>query len=396
MARYITLGWEINSTTTDMEFDDYVGSPTISSSVVRSGNYSGRIGSLASATRQYFGTNFKIAGFTKTWYRVYVNFTTLPTAENRIIAIKTFFGPTTPYVYLTIDNAGVLKLYDEDGQIAGTTTLSTSTWYCIEIKIDTSAAAGSHIVESRVDGAAAFATSSTRSISGNPGAIYLGGNLNAEAQTQGVWYFDDLAVNDDAGSAQNGYPGPGSIIIAFPTGAGSSNQWTTGAGRTAGSSSNYNQVDENPPDDGTTYIGSTTVNDVDMYTISPTPIGAGDAVTLATISCRWRNDVATASGLDVAIQHNTSGGTDVGTSYTLNSATWKTNASNGLSSLIPRFTKYTDFLGNPYTKASIDASQIGVKITTASSANYIEISSMWLTVEYVPSPATYTVKGFLF
>lgn len=386
MGRLHTLGWEINSTTNGMEFDTYSGSPTIDSTTKRSGTYSGRISSLASGTPQYFATTFS-TGTVKSWYRVYAYFATLPSAENRFIYINDANNLTTPLVYLTIDNSGVLKLYDEDGQITGTTTLSTSTWYRIEVKMDLSGAGSTDIVEAKVDGATAFASSSTRNISANPTTLIMGGNLNSEAQTTGNWYFDDMGINDDSDTVQNSYLGAGNVIVAFPSGA-NTNQWTTGAGRTAGTSSNYTNVDENPPNDATDYIGSTTTNQQDLYTISPTAIATGDTINLTNISVRWRNNTATSSGLNVQINYVTSGTDTSVSNYTMNSTTWKTNAENGSSLTTPRFLNYTDFDSNPYTKSVIDGSKIGVKLTDGTSANYIEISAIWLTVDYVATATT--------
>jgi len=386
MGRLHTIGWEINSTTDGMEFTTYSGSPTIDTTIKRSGLSSGRISSMSSATAKYFSLTYS-AGTVNNFVRVYVYFATLPSAENRFLVLNDANNLTTPLVYCTIDNTGVIKLYDEDGQITGTTTLSAGTWYRLEVGANLTGAGSTDVITGKIDGTN-FATSSTRNISANPTTLVLGGNLNSEAQTTGDWYFDDLGINDDSDTTSNTYPGAGNVIVAFGTGAGASNQWTTGAARTAGTTNNYQNVDDNPPNDATDYIGSTTVNNQDLYTISPTAIVTGDTITLTMINCRWRNDVATSSGLDVQINYVTSG-TDTSTSnYTLNSTSWKTNAENASSLITPRFLNYTDFAGAAYTKATIDGSKIGVKLTTGTSANYIEISAIWLVVEYIATPST--------
>ena len=198
MARLFQSGFELNSAAAGVEFSNASGSPTISSTTYRSGSYAGRISSLSSGTAKYFGHTMVQTTIKTMFARFYFRVATLPSAENRIFLINDAVALTTPVVYLTLDNSGVLKLYDEDGQITGTSTLSTGTWYRIEVKVDISAASGSHIVEAKVDGASAFASASDRAI-GQTNLLYpvFGGNLNSEAQTTGDWFFDDIAINNE-------------------------------------------------------------------------------------------------------------------------------------------------------------------------------------------------------
>ena len=157
-------GFEFNvAANTDKEFAATGGSPlpTISTTTVRSGTYSGRISSLGSGSQQFFRQQYSSGAVNTVFDRFYFNVHTLPSAENCIWASNDASNLSTLLVYVTLDNAGVLRLYDEDGQITGTTTLSVDTWYRIEIKLDRSGSAGSHIVEGKVDGTT-FATLSNR------------------------------------------------------------------------------------------------------------------------------------------------------------------------------------------------------------------------------------------
>ena len=186
----------------------------ISTTTVRSGTYAARLSSLSSGVTKSVGPQFILNNDNGPFFiRYYLRITTLPSAENRIFAIRD--STDVAMVYHTIDDTGAIKLYDEDGQITGTTTLSVDTWYRIETQFDASPVAGSHVVNARVDGTD-FATSSTRSISTGVNHFIVGGNIASEAQTTGDWFFDDIAVNNDAGTAQTSYPGEGKIVNAFP------------------------------------------------------------------------------------------------------------------------------------------------------------------------------------
>lgn len=198
MARLLTTGFELNSATAGVEFSAVSGSPTISSTTYRSGAYAGRISSLSSGTAQYFGHDLVQTVLKTLFVRFYLRVATLPSAENRIFVLNDASGLATPVAYLTLDNSGLLALYDEDGQVGSdSSALSTGVWYRIEVKVDISAASGSHIVEAKINGTA-FATASNRTIAGTPlQFLYFGGNLNSEAQTTGDWFFDDVAVNSE-------------------------------------------------------------------------------------------------------------------------------------------------------------------------------------------------------
>src|SRR3990172_6946830 len=71
-----------------------------------------------------------------------------------------------------------------------------------------------------------------------------GGNRRSEAQTQGEWYFDDIAINSSTGSFQNSYPGAGRIVALRPNAAGDSADFARGG---TDSGANWSQTDEVTP-----------------------------------------------------------------------------------------------------------------------------------------------------
>lgn len=277
MARIFSSGFE-NNDVNNLEWSGPIsGAPSISSTTVRSGSYALEITSLTSGQAKGLRLQYLASETTSDMYfRFYFRVDTLPSAENRIVIWNDATGSATPGVYVTLDNSGVLRLYDEDGQITGTTTLSTSTWYRVEVHIDTTAAAGSQTVEMQVDGSS-IASDSTRSISATntPFHFFVGGNINGEAQTTGDWFFDDVAINDNSGSFQNSWPGAGSIIHLRPNAAGDNTDWTPVSG------SNYTNVDDITASGD--FVYSNTSGQIDDYEIDNTPAAVSSGATINVV-----------------------------------------------------------------------------------------------------------------
>ena len=72
--------------------------------------------------------------------------------------------------------------------------------------------------------------------------------------------FDDFAINDTAGTVNNGRIGQGGIIALFPTGDTSAKIFTPSTG-----TNNYSLVNSVPIDYDTTYVQAGSVGDCDLY-----------------------------------------------------------------------------------------------------------------------------------
>lgn len=381
MARLPSIGFELNSTTGDVEFTTAFGAPTIVSTIVRSGTYALRISSLSSGNEKSARYTFASANIDFVIARVYFNFATFPSATNRIIRLVA--SGLTVLADIRIDNSGVLTLFDEDGQIgSGSSALSTGVWYSIELKLDRTAAAGSHIVEARVNEAAAFATSSTRSLSAGVVSLRAGGNLGGEAQTTGDWFIDDIAINNSSGSFQNSWPGSSKIIHLKPNLDGDNEAWTA----VPGSADNYTAVDEVTPDDITSYISETTNGDISDYNIEPpTGIGDNDTINAVQVGVRFRAAavVGTQAQFVVRIKATSGGTVEESSNITASTTTWNTNATAA-----PRNYPLTlyDMPGastTAWTKADLATAQIGVRLANTPNAA-ANVSTLWALVDYTP------------
>jgi len=101
----------------------------------------------------------------------------------------------------------------------GATTLALTTWYKIEIKCGTGAAAD---YEVKIGETSEF--SGTGSLhTNNNGALRVGKVINRNTQAVD-FYYDDIAIDDAA------YPGAGQSKIMVPNADGNYTTWTVGAG----------------------------------------------------------------------------------------------------------------------------------------------------------------------
>jgi len=242
MSRLITVGFEQQSYTSEgMLVYNHTGAFT--DSVSRGGSYSCRFNSLSSGTKKavYFGHDGSAGDF---YIRFYLRVDTAPSADNMIF----FLGEgnldfADRDISVKLSSGRQLGLYYNTSTQIGSSSsaLTIGEWYRIEVRYNNSPSAGSEIAELKVDGES-VASSSSLTLGTGIYTIAFGGNLIGESQTQGDWYFDDVAVNSSAGSYQTGYPGEGAVIVLRPNASGDNNtlQKTDGS---AGDSNNYTLVD---------------------------------------------------------------------------------------------------------------------------------------------------------
>lgn len=378
MARVMTSGFELgNFVGSGQEWNNNVGA-NIQSTVARSGTYALRISSLSSGAGKYVRGNTQSNGPGPLWCRAYVRFDTLPSAENRFIALAGSVSLNTSLAaYLTVDASGVVRLYDEDGQIgSGSAPISTGVWACVELHVNKRPAAGSHVVRARVD-TVEFAGATNRDLSSDFSIFFLGGNLAAEAQTTGDWYFDDSAVNDNVGRYQSSWPGLCKGVVHLkPSAAGDTNSWTN----------DYTAVDEVTPNDATDFQASNTLNQISEHNIEdpPVAIDSADAITCIGVGVRFSGAAASANASFVTrVRDNAAGNVEESSVVITPGATaYRTNdAGGGVPG--PKLVLY-DMPGSamaPIKKADLTNFQIGYRVSTANTNN-AQISTVWLQVEY--------------
>ncbi len=237
---------------------------TIDSSLSRSGSQC-----LKTSYRYWFQMNFSsldtgIIGFA---YRFTGVSTTSLTAE-----LILFYSPAGKQIALHVDLVGRMSL------VQGTTVLAYAKkaiiqdrWHYIEVKWNCVNSIGADTFIVRLDGEEMINLPATTDCqyqaSSGVTRIYIQGVNHAIFN-----WFDDLYLLDLTGAAPNNdFLGDIQITALNPNGNGATNDFT---GSDADSTDNYLHVDEAVPDWDTSYVESSTVSHVDLYTyedLSGTP-----------------------------------------------------------------------------------------------------------------------------
>lgn len=242
--------------------DTIVNSPSASAAQARSGSYSfycdnyldgGRHTLSDDYTTLYAGVAFRPAE------------TGHGSSGNAILSVLN--SDNECQAYLGFDNSGsTLCIYTVSGasitKVATGSALSLNTWYYIDVLFTIDGSSG--VITVLLDGVqdSTFSGDTAGSAPNSIRAVALS-NPDATSYTpyNGVaGYYDDFLIASDA------RVGRCSVELLSPDGAGNSTDLTPSAG------DNYAAVDEVPPDDDTTYVSGSSVDDHDTYTLSDTTI----------------------------------------------------------------------------------------------------------------------------
>lgn len=286
MARLLTSGAEIeagtpNFSTGGPDGDANAGPLTRDTTTFRSGAASFKHDSLAN---QNSPTSFGgVALITyvdgRTYYfRAYVLCASAPSTASKIMQYG--FATTEPAVRMRTD--GGIELMGANA-VSGSPSASIcdGTWHRIELSATATATGNWTAAELRLDGISVATWTGTQAR--NTGIIRGWGTAPGAGK---VIYFDDLAVNDSAGAANNSWPGDGKVVLLKPTAdSAKGTGWTDDNASTA---SLFPSVDNTPP----TGIADTTAG------------GGGHQVRNATSNANSNYDAAmttyTAAGIGAA------------------------------------------------------------------------------------------------
>lgn len=256
-----------------------------------------------------------------------------------------------------LTNSRKLRPYDAAGvamSAAGATVLSLSTWYRIEVRWGTGAAATWEI---RIDGVVELTgTGAIGTV--NHGRNTLGKHANRNSQTVDFFY-DNVSIDDAA------YPGETIVRRLALTGNGTHTAWT----------GDYTDVDEIPDDGDTSYITVSASGSKETF--------VKEALTNATIKC-VKNHVIARSVASGAIRVLTkSGATEsetislgVGTSYTQ----------------LAKLHEVDPATSAAWTLAGLNAAEMGVNSLAAGALRCTSVAPM---VEYEPVAAGGAAPGSL-
>lgn len=385
-ARLDTKGYELNSTTDKMEFT-LNSSVTVSTTQVRTGTYAGRVNAAAGFWRQHLAAaNQTITGYIS----VCVYIVAAPNADTQFLRYSNTANTAVGNITLKTDRTLVLLKSDGTQIGSASTAIPLNSWRCVELSNDASTSPGA--LAGRLDDGAGNWTTFASGANSNQGswARALWGNVTG-AQTTNDMYFDDVKFNDSSGTSQTSYPGNSKVLYLRPNATGDAGGWTRGG---SDSGANWSQTEELPPNGITDYVLSTTLNQEDLYNMGASGLATYDTINLVQASVRYRSDnAASVPTFKVEVEKTTGGTISQGSGITPAATTWLTNANSIPEN--PTLTLYTDPDAAAWTSTTLDSMQEGVKITT-DSTNNVNVSALWVAVDYTPGTAPVATDGTVF
>lgn len=253
------------------------------------------------------------------------------------------YDGTTLGMNVHVESGGELGVYRGTTQLGVTSGLGLlmNTWYYIEFKVVCNATTGSY--ELRVGGVTKLSASGVNTKAGSNNYHNI---FQTVGPASGACRFDDIYLLDGSGSANNDFLGNRKVVALFPSGdVGGYQDFTCSAG-----SDHYALVDENPVNDDTDYVESSTSGHKDLWDY-PSLTGTGSTVSGIQINTMVKETDATNFTLNTLIK---SGATeDAGTGEVIGSTSYK---------VLKRISETDPATGLPWTVSGINAAQFGVKV----------------------------------
>lgn len=216
-----------------------------------------------------------------------IGFALKPTAVN--IGIKNrwvFWDGSTAQVCFMFNSDGTLSIRrgDFNGTELGVSSqpLSPNVWTYIEFKCVINNTTGSF--ELRFNG---NTVASDTGIDTQNSALARVTTFEMMADNFGFnMYIDDLYLSNLTlpGAA---FLGDKAVETRLPDGDGAASQWTPSAG------SNYQCVDDNPPNGDTDYVSPSAINDEDLYTFPALDTTSGDVIAVQLVREERKDDPGT-------------------------------------------------------------------------------------------------------
>lgn len=288
MAILQFTGFESGSTTGTSAI---AGTGSIQSSVKRSGTYAFRANPTTTATGSLNVLMFNASGLLATgstadlYTTFYFRYATKPASASEPIA--TIEGTGQRHVQLRIDSAGKLSIYDYTGTIvgsAGTTVLSQDTWYKISLYAGTDVGGGTLPFTLNIDDTLELSGNAPAGDTNNCSYLALGKTTDENGQTV-EYFYDDVSTSSTAFISGTYQVDP--LVV---NGDGVTMTWNAGTG-----ASDYQEVDEIPPDDANYVQSPTTGNpNVALFTLTSGITGTISAVR-ALIRTRENTSVTSAT-----------------------------------------------------------------------------------------------------
>lgn len=281
MSRLVTCGAELNflgSNSPELVAGGAAGQATIQTLNPRTGSYAYRCVAPSGGDIATVGASGILAASTTFFGRACCYFVDLPSSTVAVVC----YG-TAGQIAAKLTSGGKLQLFVGGTQVGADSieTLLTGFYYVIELSVTINGASQSTAAELRLDGVSV--ASSTHSAA-TLGTDFLAGWI--EAQTSKTMHIDDVAINDNQGSAQNSWPGDGKIVLLTPITDTQRGSWTGGAG---GTTNVFDGVNNTPPIGTATETNLTQMESTDSSGNNTTDEFRGTTETYENASTQYEN-----------------------------------------------------------------------------------------------------------
>jgi hypothetical protein len=171
------------------------------------------------------------------------------------------------------------------------------------------------------------------------------GTASATFGSDGYEVFDDLAINDTAGSINNGRIGDGRVVLLKPTGAGTSTELLRGGTDTG---ANWSQVNEVPVS-MTQYAYEATAGKRDLYALANIPAGSWTVNACEVLAYALNSDAGAGS---IGLTVKSGATTDEGSAQVLTTS----------AAFLRRLYETDPNTAAAWTNAAVDALEAGVTV----------------------------------
>lgn len=380
MARLFTDGAEqaAGQLTTQWTANDNTA-PTFVTTAPHSGTYHYRCNTSASQSgvrRDLASAVTSGTYFTRFYWRA----ATLPNANVivHVAAASTSGNAGAHILYDNINAQFQVKNVVSTNVAQGTVTLTTGTWYRVELKIVVSDTVGSiemkYFIGDSTTPLETLTPTGTDTMVTNSQRFYFG---SFNVANTGDTYFDDIAINDATGSFQNSYPGPGKIFTLKANGD-NAVAWTKSG--SAPAATNWQGVDETPtvaPNDGTDYNGDSGNTNVDRLNLTDmgAEVTSNAVIALVDVYARVACGAAVANNMLLRIWDEAATSTD-GPTMTVNGTTWR----------IMSTAEHLVYDAAGKTKANLDSFSAGY-VGSGAATDERRVTALWANVEWLEAAA---------
>lgn len=178
--------------------------------------------------------------------------------------LKFFETGSVAGIELRLRSSGAISVYRTSTWLASTVSgiIKENTWVYIEFKYTINNTTGSFTLKVNEE---QVVTASSQDTQQSGTADIDAVRFQGSAIYPDNFWFDDIYICDDSGSVNNDFLGNCRVDALWPNAAGDATDFTPSAG------SNYAAMDENPADEDTTYVESSTSTDQDLYNYTSMP-----------------------------------------------------------------------------------------------------------------------------